>query len=79
MNTTTHLAELLILSPGDFDRYVESINQLALLRRNLEGVPPALSTVTAEPAPPPSMTSPPASKPAPVPTLSQKRPRGRGA
>jgi hypothetical protein len=73
MNTTTHLAELLIMSSGDFDRYVESINQLASLRRNLESIPPALPPATAEPAPPPSITSPPASNPAPVPGLAPNR------
>lgn len=51
MNKTQHLAELLTLPAAEFGRYVESVNQLARLRRNVESAgasPPA----SPEPAPP---------------------------
>ncbi len=43
MNTTDHLAQLLALPAAEFARYVESVSQLAQLRRNIEPAAPAIS------------------------------------
>jgi hypothetical protein len=73
MNTTTHLAELLTMTQVDFGRYVESINQIALLRRNLESAAPAPPPHVAEPPSLPSAASEPIPKPTLVPTVVPKR------